>query len=226
MHRAMTADTVIPSLSALVSTNMDHLIYFVETKRITMPHRKACCVTMRFDSEKHCLNWSYLENEMCRTDPKPLKSLTHTHTHTHTPGIWCKFAISLGPAAARWAQSGDANVCDVQFRSLHPRWNNGAEAGERNESCAVNHSLPHRSRGETHAEIHHHNTPLSQIHLHLPECSLRHRCSARWRAFSDEPNDTFPLFTFSFTRSHFTGGAISFQRPLCALAYLLPQTCT
>lgn len=148
------------------------------------------------------------------------------HTHTHTRGLWCKFAISLGPAAARWAQSGDANVCDVQFRSLHPRWNNGAEAGERNESCAVNHSLPHRSRGETHAEIHHHNTPLSQIHLHLPECSLRHRCSARWRAFSDEPNDTFPLFAFSFTRSHFTGGAISFQRPLCALAYLLPQTCT
>lgn len=61
----MTADAVIPSLSVLVSTNMDHLIYFVETKRITMPHRKACCVTMQFDSEKHCLNWSYLENEMC-----------------------------------------------------------------------------------------------------------------------------------------------------------------
>lgn len=215
----MTADAVIPSLSVLVSTNMDHLIYFVETKRITMPHRKACCVTMQFDSEKHCLNWSYLENEMCRTDPKPLKSHTHTHTHEGSDA-------SLRFHWARWAQSGDANVCDVQFRSLHPRWNNGAEAGERNESCAVNHSLPHRSRGETHAEIHHHNTPLSQIHLHLPECSLRHRCSARWRAFSDEPNDTFPLFAFSSTRSHFTGGAISFQRPLCALAYLLPQTCT
>lgn len=139
---------------------------------------------------------------------------------TPTRGLWWKFAILLGPAAARCAQSKDANVCDVQFRSLHPQWNNGAEAGERNESCAVNHSLPHRSRGETHAEIHQHNTPLSQIHLHLPECSLQHRISTRWRAFSDKLNDTFPLFPRTLTFHDFL------SEPLWALAYLLPQTCT
>ena len=56
---------------------------------------------------------------------------------------------------------------------------------ERNESCAVNHSLPHRSRGEMHAESYDrgkekkknkqkkkiHNTPLTQIYLHLTESS-------------------------------------------------------
>lgn len=57
-----------------------------------------------------------------------------------------------GPAVGLCLQSEDANVYDVQFKSLHPWWNTGAEARERNESCAVNHSLPHRRRGETHAE--------------------------------------------------------------------------
>ncbi len=76
-----------------------------------------------------------------------------------------------------------------------------------------------------HKKKHRHNTPLSQLRLHLPECSLQHRCSAGWRAFSRALNDTFPLSAFSHTLAfHKQSGFLS--ELFCALAYLFPQTCT
>lgn len=132
--------------------------------------------------------------------------------------------VSPGPAGALCVQSV-ANVCDMQFKSLHPWWNAGAEAGERNESCAVNHRLPRRRRGETHAESSNckkpppqHSTALSPIHLHHPKvvCSVAARLNEglSWAVWLTR------FHSLLFSHSGFTSWAISLQssfvpRPTC-----------
>lgn len=61
--------------------------------------------------------------------------------------------FSLSPAVALCVCNQEMLMCVMRsLRVCIPGENTGAEARERNESCAVNHSLPHRRRGETHAE--------------------------------------------------------------------------
>lgn len=62
-------------------------------------------------------------------------------------------AFPVGPAIGLCVRHQEMLMCVMcSLRVCIPGEILGAEAGERNESCAVNHSLPRRSRGETHAE--------------------------------------------------------------------------
>lgn len=110
----------------------------------------------------------------------------------------------------------------------------GAEAGERNESCAVNHSLPRRQRGMQKA-----TTPYKKInnphqpYTHSTEVRYIFTCSdavCSTDALQDEGLSHANWMThFHSAFSH----TLAFHRQsdfltklFCALAYLFSQTCT
>lgn len=120
----------------------------------------------------------------------------------------------------------------LEFASLVKYWK--LKPGEGNESCAVNHSLPHRWRGETHAESNNciQNTPpqhtiksntsppywMQSAAQMLPlDEGLSH---ANWMTHFHS------LLFYFLTRTHISqAGRFPFGA-LCALAYLFSQTCT
>lgn len=92
----------------------------------------------------------------------------------------------------------------------------GAEAGERNESCAVNHSLPRRRRGETHAESNNCIQSTPQQHNIQSDTSppARMQSAAQtlgWmKGFLTQTEWHISTLSRFLTRSHFTSRAISF----------------
>lgn len=107
-----------------------------------------------------------------------------------------------------------------------------AEAGERNESCAVNHSLPHRRRGETHAESnnciqikHHWNMPFKSDTSPPARMQSAAQMLHWMKGFLTQAEWRIPTLLFPHTLT-FHKQSDFLSELFCSLAYLFPQTCT
>lgn len=105
-------------------------------------------------------------------------------------------------------------VCDVQFKSFCiPGETLEAEARERSESCAVNHSLPRSRREETHAEKQRLHAKYTTHHYisYISTRSCLRRTMTHFCSF---------LFSTFHRRCDFL------SKLFCAVAYLSSQTRT
>ena len=133
------------------------------------------------------------------------------------------FVISPGPAAALLCHREMLMCVMCSLRVCIPGEILGAEAGERNESCAVNHSLPRRRRrGDAcRKQLHTKRTTATHREVGYISTCLSAVCSTDALAHAEWHISTLGFFFF-LTRSNFASRAISFRSsfvrwPTCLL---------
>ena len=117
----------------------------------------------------------------------------------HWSAMTCVFVISPGPAAALLCHREMLMCVMCSLRVCIPGEILGAEAGERNESCAVNHSLPRRRRrGDACRKQQLHTKRTTATHREVGYISTCLSAVCSTDALAHMLNDTFLLSAFFF----------------------------
>lgn len=140
--------------------------------------------------------------------------------------VTCAFVISPSPAVALLCRREILMCVMCSLRVCIPGEILGAEAGERNESCAVNHSLPRRRRR---------GDACRKQQLHTKRTTATHRevgyistcptavCSTDALTHAEWHISTLCFFSHALK---FRQQSDFLPELFCMLAYLFAQTCT